>query len=149
MHDERILILGVMISGMLSVLTVIRMSLQHIRFQRLARLQSETVSKVLDKLGSSPETLEWLRSGDMKRFFDFQLDQEQGPQNRILNALTAGLITGSLGAGLITLGASEQERVLHGLGMVLVCVGSGFLLSAAASYLLSKQWGLLEHRGRD
>ena len=148
MHDERIVILIALVSGMLSVLTVIRMALQHIRFQRLARLQSETVSKVLDKLGGTPETLEWLRSGDMRRFFDFQLDQERSPQNRILNALTAGLVIGSLGAGLISVGTSEGERELHALGMVLVCVGSGFLVAAAASYLLSKQWGLLEQRGR-
>lgn len=131
-----------------SVVGITKMTLSHIRFQRLSRLQGETMSKILDKLGGSPETLEWLRTGDMKRFFDLQVERSTNPQFRILNAIQIGLISLSLGIGFWSFSSIDPDMVWKLIGTALVSLGVGFVASATISYLLSKQWGLLERSER-
>ena len=38
------------------------------------------------------------------------------------------------------------DNAIFGIGGLLVCIGFGFLISAAITYRLSKSWGLLEKK---
>jgi|GEM_PF-3952287 len=118
--------------------------------RKMAQLQSETVGRVLDKLGSGPEVLEWLKTGDMKKFFDVEAPAA-APGMRVLNAIQWGTIASLAGAYLFAVPDLSQEfQVIRWL---LMAVGGGYLISAVASYVLLKRWGLIERdehrRGED
>jgi hypothetical protein len=50
------------------------------------------------------------------------------------------LVATGLGAGLMAVPGHESLRAA---GIILICVGAGFLVSSVASFVLSKNWGLL------
>lgn len=142
--DEKIAVMTMFITVVGTIAGITRMTLNHIRLQKLARLQADTAAKILDKLGSTPETLEWLRNGDMKRFFDLQVENSSQPHARILNTITAGLILLFLGIGCLSFVSVDPDIVWRMMGTILGALGMGFLISSAASYVLSKKWGLIE-----
>lgn len=142
--DEKVAIITLFVTVAGTITGITRMTLNHIRLQKLARLQADTAAKILDKLSSSPETLEWLRNGDMRRFFDLQVENSSQPHARILNTITAGLILLFLGIGCLSFVWVDPDMVWKMIGTILSSLGIGFLISSMASYVLSKKWGLIE-----
>jgi hypothetical protein len=119
-----------------------------IRRLKIARTQSEVHSKLIDKIGSSPEFLTYLDSDSGKRLMaSIAIEQpRRDPYNRILLSVQAGVILLLLGVAFLILGsqfanAAEGFFVLGGLA---VALGAGFLISAGLSYRLSKAFGLLD-----
>lgn len=122
-----------------------------IRRLKVARVQSEVHSKLIDKLGSTPEFLTFLDSESGKKLVASLGIEQPGrdPYGRILSSVQAGVILLFVGIALLILGgqfanAAEGFFILGGLA---VALGVGFLISAGLSYRLSKTFGLLE-RGR-
>jgi hypothetical protein len=48
---------------------------------------------------------------------------------------------GSIAAGAVT---GKTLGMGMGAGLILVCAGTGFLISAGVTYRLAKSWGMLE-----
>ena len=70
-----------------------------------------------------------------------------GPLQSVLGSIQKGIIAIFLGAGFFPLSMGfSQPAAVSGIGIVLVCVGCGFLLSAFVTYVLSRWWGLLRDR---
>jgi hypothetical protein len=57
-----------------------------------------------------------------------------------------GVLAILAGAGIWGIGAMVGDNSIFGIGGLLVCIGLGFLISAAITYRLSKSWGLLEKK---
>jgi hypothetical protein len=120
--------------------------LNFIQQRQLTKLHFALQDKLLDKLGTSPEALEYLHSDAGEKLFALASAERANPYNRILTALQAGAVIGLLGIGFIFLrGQVTQEgaEAFTVIGALGLCLGLGFLASSAAAYFFSKNWGLI------
>jgi len=137
-----------------ALLWVFRVSLENRRWGRVAKVQAEVHSKLLEKFGNSQELLSYMGTEPGKRFLEsqpFQLEAEGArptpyPFGRILFSMQLGMVVLLVGVGLLFLRGhvTESAEVCLVLGTLASTVGIGFLLSAVASYGLSQHFGLLE-----
>jgi hypothetical protein len=152
MNDVGPFLVFVIILG--ALLWVLRVILENRRWGKVAKVQSEVHSKLLEKFGNSQELLAYMGTEAGKRFLEsqpFQLEAQGTrptpyPFGRILLSVQLGVVVLLVGVGLLYL----RGHVTQGaegcliLGTLASTVGIGFLLSAAASYGLSRHLGLLE-----
>jgi hypothetical protein len=152
MRDEMLFLIGFL--GFLTVmLWIIRAILMHRRWNRMAKTQMEAHSKLVERFQSSQDLLAYMQTEAGKRFLEsapIALEVEPRPElsypyARILWSVQAGLILGVAGAGLLFLRSRipDAEQALLLFGTLAVALGIGFLLSAGASFALSKSIGLL------
>ena len=114
--------------------------------QRLVKLHYALQDKLLEKLGNSPEAMEYLRSDTGEKMFALLSKERANPYARILTALQAGAVISLLGVGFIFLRdqvPQEGGEAFMVIGVLGLCLGLGFLASSAAAYFFSKQWGLI------
>lgn len=121
----------------------------NIRMTKLGRVQAEMQASLIERLGSSQELLAFLQTETGKRLLEAappSPEPRRNPISRILTSVQVGIILTALGGAFFaTSGAYFGTRAsFQVLGFVGVCLGGGFLVSAAATYILSKSWGLLE-----
>lgn len=107
-------------------------------------------SKVLERCGDSNELLRYLESDQGRRFLESAAEESANPAARIFGAIQAGLVLSCLGAGGLvvreTLHYVDARDTMLIFGSAALAIGIGFLISAFASYALSKSWGLLTTR---
>jgi hypothetical protein len=118
-------------------------------FRRIkhAGRQADLNAKLLEKFSSGHELVEYMNSEAGKKFLESALVEPQrgSPYARILVSVQAGIILAALGVALFLVGRQVPEATqgFVAFGTVAVTLGAGFLVSAAASYRLSKSFGLL------
>jgi hypothetical protein len=66
-------------------------------------------------------------------------DAVTGPLNSIMNAVRIGIVLLFASAALVASGQRHSIWLLDTMGMFATCVGAGFLISAAISYLLYRR----------
>jgi hypothetical protein len=132
---------------------IIRTLIDHRRWSRLTKTQAEAHNKLLDRFGSNDELLNYIQSPSGRRFLEsapIPLDQPasrpvSAPIGRILWSVQAGLVTLAGGIGLQVVSWSVQKDAaepLSALGSLAIAVGIGLVVSAGASFLLSRKLGL-------
>jgi len=137
-----------------ALLWVFKVILENRRWGKVAKVQAEVHSKLMEKFGSSQELLAYMGTDAGKRFLEsqpFQLEAEGArptpyPVGRILLSVQLGMVVLLVGLGLLFL-RSHLTAGAEGcliFGTLATTIGFGFLLSAAASYGLSQHLGLLE-----
>ena len=112
-----------------------------------AQIQSETVGRLVDKLGSGQEAMAYLESESGQKLLEVLTKGPGSPHTRILGAAIAGVVLSTLGLGLLIAGDTHVGNHALGGGIVILALGIGFLLAAGLSYKLSKSWGLVS--GKD
>lgn len=120
----------------------VRQILTSIRAHRQLRLQADTINRIVERLGASPELVTWLNSGSAKGLLETAVEQ-QNPLGRIMNAMQIGAVLTIFGLAffVIRIFSPHLEPVV--IGTLLTALGLGFLLSAFAAYTMSKAHGLL------
>jgi hypothetical protein len=132
------------------------------RNRRLAsRVQLEMFNRLTDRMGSSPEMLEWLKTEAGQKLW---LPTEDGlpknaaapvtPHSRVLNAVQGGLLLTFVSTGVLVVNQvpawiprfEETRMGLLYIGVIGLTAGLGLLASAGASWWLSKNWGLIQSR---
>jgi hypothetical protein len=137
------------------IVLLVRTVVEHRRWQRALRAQTDLHTKLIDRFSSSEELLAYLQSPAGKLLTDVPaLPQTpartmmSAPLNRIFWSVQAGIVIGALGAGLIYVGSRAQidevSQFLNGVGIVILTIGIGFTASAAVSYFLSQRLGLVQ-----
>ena len=115
--------------------------------------RQETTAKVVDGLLARADLVAHLDTPAGRRLMNSLTQQpEPAPASRILRSVQAGIVLTFLGAGfgaLRLLFVIEEENRLGfaTAGIVLATIGLGLLVSAGASYLLSKRFGLIDTAG--
>jgi len=109
------------------------------RKQAQIRATSEFHKQLLDKFGSGREFTEFLESPGGQKFMDELWSRESRPREQILRVVRIGVVMTVLGLGLLGLTALRRGFLVP--GVIVVCSGAGFLISAAVSNYLSKKWG--------
>jgi hypothetical protein len=119
-----------------------------IRRLKVARVQAEVHSKLIEKIGSGQDFLTFLDTESGKRLVaSIGIEQpSRNPYNRILASVQAGVILVSVSIALLFIGVNFAD-VAEGfkiLGLLGIALGIGFLISAGLTYRLSKSFGLFD-----
>jgi Flp pilus assembly protein TadB len=117
--------------------------------QRRIKAQAELHGRLLDKFSSAHEVVEFLQTPSGAQFVDsFSSDREE-PTSGILRSTHRGIILVILAIGCLglTVPYGWRDNPLLVMGVVLFCLGIGFLLSAAVSHRLSRTLGLTQRTG--
>jgi F0F1-type ATP synthase assembly protein I len=145
MNEETVIMVIVMPTMFVIFGWAFKTALDFLHKQRLVKLHYGLQDKLLEKLGNSPEAMEYLKSDAGEKMFALLHKERANPYARILTAIQAGAVLSLLGIGFIIL-RSLVDGGPQGLivpGVLGLCLGLGFLASSAAAYFFSKSWGLI------
>lgn len=138
------------------LLWLVRAIVDHRKWLRMSKIQTDVHSKLLDRFSSSDELLAYMKTPAGSRFLEsapISLDAGapaqavSAPLNRILWSVQAGVVLVLAGVALIVgrsqINVEEVRQMLALMGIFASLVGVGFILSALASYALSRRLGLV------
>jgi hypothetical protein len=119
------------------------------RRYKIARLQADVQSRLLEKIGSGQDLLAYAQTDAGRQLLEsLQVERiiPQAPYAKIIWALQAGIVLFFFGSALLWLRGHVSVGNVDGFtifGALSIAVGIGFGLSAAASYYLSRSFGLM------
>ncbi len=106
----------------------------------IRRKQKTDMQKaLLEKFSSAHDFAEFMQSPAGQKYVLNFTEEVTGPFNSIVNAVKIGVVLLFAGAALVASGQRHSIWLLDTLGMLATCVGVGFLISAAISYLLYRR----------
>jgi hypothetical protein len=134
---------------------IIRYTIEHRRWLRATKLQSELQHKLLERIASNQELLSYVQSPAGQNLLQSlpagihlaSARDTSAPHGRILLSAQIGFILAAGGAGLLVSRSSLGpgfEGIATLMGTIGIALGIGFGLAAAASYLLSQKFGLFD-----
>jgi hypothetical protein len=138
------------------IVWLVKQLIDHRRWLRQSKVQTEVHTKLLDRFSSNEDLLAYIQSPTGRKFLesapiaieaDAPARQVGAPFGRIFWSVQAGTVLLLTGLGLQFIGQRQQweeiAQPLWSMGILVVAVGLGFLISAGASYFLSRRLGLL------
>ncbi len=119
-----------------------------IRRYKIARLQSDVQMKLLERIDSSQSVLAYAETEAGRRFLNslaVEKTERAAPYKSILSAVRAGIMLIALGAALLTVHEMNKggPQANSFIGTIAITLGIGFEVAAAATYFLSRSFGLL------
>ena len=105
--------------------------------QRRIKAQTELHGRLLDKFSSAHEVVEFLQTPGGAQFVDSISSDREEPSNGILRSTHRGIILVIVAGGFLFLNwyyRSSGENPLLVIGVILLCLGIGFLVSACLLY---------------
>ena len=146
-----ILLIMLTIAGSLGWL--VRTAIDYRRWGRLAKVQAEAHTKLLDRFTGNEELLSYVKSPAGMRFLQsspIALDGSPrtmgSPVSRVLWSIQGGVVLTAAGLGMNYVSRHiEQEHAdpIFTLSVIVLSIGIGFLASALLSYWLSQRMGLI------
>jgi hypothetical protein len=152
---------GFQIMGVIAVITgalvwLVKTLIEHRRWLRQSKTHTEVHTKLLERFTNHEDLLSYIQSPTGRRFLEsapinVEADSPSrpvgAPFGRIFWSIQAGTVLLLTGLGLQFVGQRQQweeiAQPLWSMGILVVAVGLGFLISAGASYFLSRRLGLL------
>ena len=111
----------------------------------VAKRQAEVHMRLLDRLGTGPEALNYLQSPAGQQLLDAVGVERGNLIGRITGSVQAGLILVLLGLSLLLVRVFVGDGgALLIMGAPAIAIGAGFLGSAAFSFRLSRSLGLID-----
>ena len=130
---------------------LVRTFIEQKRWSRLSRTQSEVHNKILDRFGTTSELLEYVKTPAGSKFLESapiplhsEPARQVSPYSRVIWSIQIGVVVAAAAIGMLLVslrfdGDSGQE--LFALGVIALCIGLGFVASAAVSIILSRRLG--------
>ena len=154
---EAIAVTIVLVSFMTGLYFILSAAFNGRKASALIRARADLQTKLLDRLGAGREVVEFCQTEGGKQFVEalslgtLEPPASKGsPTERILGSVQKGIILTLLGFGFLLLAfkfhRDDPGDVFLVIGIVGLSLGIGFLLSAGASYRLSKSMGILAVR---
>lgn len=115
------------------------------RRQERSRAQFDLQRRMLEKFGSASEFVAFLEADSGRRFLEAVSSETQTQASRIFGSIQKGAIFTLIGiVGLCVVALEPRDLVpLAVPSGIMLAIGLGYLISAYATYRLSRQWGLL------
>ncbi|MGA2577194.1 MAG: hypothetical protein ABSH24_14340 [Bryobacteraceae bacterium] len=133
---------------------LIRTLVDYKRWSRLAKVQTDAHTKLLDRFTANEDLLAYIQSPAGAKFLEsspITLDAAPrslgAPLGRILWSVQGGVVLIAGGIGLHIVGgrvADPASQSLHALGVIGIALGVGFVISAIISFVISQRLGLIE-----
>jgi hypothetical protein len=153
---EEVLVGLALFIGFLTVVIVlaslIRQAIEHRRWLRQSRVQTDVHGKILDRLQSNDDLLAYIQTPAGRRFLESGPSPQQeeprtvaAPLNRILWSVQLGVMLVALGVGLWLVQRTVMPEIapaFHAMGVVTLTLGLGAVVSAGTSWFLSSRLGL-------
>ena len=126
---------------------IFKSNLSHQRYMKVLQLKADMNSRLLDKAGSDPALLEYLKSDAQQQMFDVKLSEAAAPAP-YMRALTAAQVSFLLLSAGTACAWFSSHGDLHGggpsaflfFGTLGIALGIGSLLSAAAAFMAARLW---------
>jgi hypothetical protein len=133
---------------------LVRTIVDYRRWSRLARVQTDVHTKLLDRFTSNNDLLTYIQSPAGSKFLESSpIKLDAGPRSvgaplgRILWSVQGGLVLVAGGIGLQVVSgrvADDASQPIHALGVLGIALGLGFVISAIISFMISQRLGLIE-----
>jgi hypothetical protein len=136
---------------------LIRTLIEQKRWKQLSRTQSDVHNKILDRFNTTEQLLEYIHTPAGSKFLEsapIPLHVERPASgktstlaSRIMWSVQLGIVIAIIGLGMLLLSLvfeKDSSQGLFALGAIALCVGVGFIASAAVSLKLSRRLGLWE-----
>lgn len=133
---------------------LIRTVVEQRRWSRLSKIQADVHTKLMDRFSSNDELLTYVQMPAGRRFLESgpsplqEIPQTMAaPFSRILWSVQLGVVLLVTGLGLLFLSnrvVAEMREFFYIFGCMATALGAGFVVSAAAAYVLSRRLGLLD-----
>lgn len=133
--------------------SILRQVVDYRRWVRQSRMQAEVHTKILDRLQTNEDLLAYVQTPAGRHFLEFTpVSAESEPRpagaplGRILWSVQAGVVLAALGLGLRFARGNVPEEIIPAftvLGVIVMSLGIGAVVSAAIAYVLSARLGLL------
>ena len=117
--------------------------------QRRMKAQAELHGRLLDKFSSAKEIAEFLQTSGGVQLLEGLSNDREPPAAGILRSTHRGIVLMVVAIGCLglTVPYGWEHNPLLVIGVILLCLGIGFLISAGVSHRLSKTLGLMEQNG--
>jgi hypothetical protein len=134
---------------------LIKTFIDHRRWLRVARTQSEVHAKLLDRMANNEDLLSYIQTSAGRRFLEsgpIMTDADPArpgsaaPLSRIVLSLQAGVVLTFLGIGFWIAQRSfpdDMSSGFHVIGTLITSIGLGFAASGVLAYFISSRFGLL------
>ena len=129
------------------------------RWVRQTRMQIDVHTKILDRMQSNEDLLAYVQTPAGRTFLEFapagpapETRVSSAPFGRILWSVQAGVVLAALGIGLRFAQGSVPEEIIPAftvLGIIVMSLGLGAVVSAVVAYVLSSRLGLLPSRKQE
>ena len=150
MQGKDVAVMLVLLGAFATAAWAMYMAAETSKRQRKMKAQAELHGRLLDKFGSAREVVEFLQTPGGAQFVDSISSDREEPSNGILRSTHRGIILVIVAAGCLFLNwyyRNSGENPLLVIGVILFCLGVGFLASAAVSHRLSRTLGLAQRPG--
>ena len=153
---DPLMVATVVISIVYILAWVIRAIMNHRRWLRMSKLQTDMQNKLLERFTSNEEMLGFIQTSAGQRFLESaSVSTEPGPRvlsapvGRMLWSIQLGtvVLVAGIGLQLVSYRLSQYEGAVAGFQVaagLVIALGIGFILSALGSYLLSRRLGLMD-----
>jgi len=136
------------ISAMAIIAWIIRIFQTNRRVLKLASMQVEMQTRLIDKFDGADELRTYLESEGGKELMKSAPVEKTSPYGRILGSIQAGVILALGGLAVFLVrhhvpGDQGEEFAMMFLGALGIAIGLGFLISAITAFFLSRSWGLI------
>lgn len=152
---------GLMVAFVVSIVGgflvwLVRTVIDHRRWLRLTKTQTEVHSKLFDRLSSNEDLLAYIQTSSGRRFLEgagaapaiqAQARPLGAPVARILWAVQVGIVilAGALGVLIVSGNVIEEvAQPLFAIATIGISLGIGFVVSSGVAYVVSRSMGLIE-----
>lgn len=145
--NESLAVTMVLVALFATIGWVIYLAAETSRRQRRIKAQAELHGRLLDKFSTANEVVEFLQTPGGAQFVNNFSSEREEPSNGILRSTHRGIILVIVAAGCLFLSwyyRDAGENPLLVIGVILLCLGIGFLVSAGVSHRLAKSLGLAQ-----
>ncbi len=145
------------VSALLGVLTwLVRAVIQHRRWLTMSKVQADIHTKLMDRMTTNEELLAYIQSPAGRRFLESAPIQSEpdsprlgAPVGPIIWSMMAGIVFATVGMGFKLAAGSvtdQAQQAFTVVGVVILMLGAGFILSSIMAYLVSARLGLFPTR---